>query len=220
MPSYGEGVLDEFTRANENPLGISDGNWTATDPNNRPPLQLASNSATQTVAGDPNYSHWTRQTFDSSTGEAQIWACTDGGQLGAALETWRVALWLVVGGSVSGYLAYYGGGIGKGFALRRYDGGIASFTGIGGSGGGYPTGLGIGINGGNVECWASYGDPFNPTTWALQCSATDGAYRGKFYGGIAIEDPTSGAPGSLSFGCFGGGVPTRTQFFRWLHPRT
>jgi hypothetical protein len=131
--------------------------------------------------------------------------------LGAALETWRVALWSQVGSSFSGYLLYYGGGIGKGYGLRRYDNG--GFTGIGGAGGGYPERLGLRwYTGGLIEAWGMYGG-----VWGLQATTSDPTYAPPFYMGIGIEDPTSGtfAP-SLAITCFGGGAKNRTQIYRWL----
>jgi hypothetical protein len=166
------------------------------------------------VHGFPNFSHWTPETFNSGAGRAEVWACVSGGQLGAAVETWRVALWLTVGVNVTGYSCFYGGGITKFYALRKYTGGITTFSNLCVGAGGYPNGLGLRINGSEVEVWGAYGDPLDPTSWTLICSSTDTTYRGRFYAGRGIEDPTAGG---LGIGCFGAGIPRRTQFFRWLH---
>jgi len=205
------GILTLFPPPAENPLYES-GRWAQLNLD-RPPMQKiatgpTTGAATDSEHGNPNYSYWAQETFSTDSGPVEVWACTAGGQLGAALETWRVFLAITLGDRWSGYLAYYGGGIGKGFAIRRYDDGNAGFFGIAGSGGGYPDKLGLRINGGEVECWAEFGG-----VWAMQCSASDGAYRGNFYLGIGIEDPTAGG---LSFPCFGGGKPHRTQIYRIL----
>ena len=195
------GLLSEFDPPAENPLSES-GNWGQFFQN--PPMQKnASNEAGQTVVGPVNYSFWTPQMF---TGDAEVWACISGGQLGAALESWRVALWTTAGVK-QGYLALYGGAIGKFFELRRYTDDL-NFTSLAVSGGGYPDRLGLRINGTAVEVWAAYGG-----VWALQLSFTDTTYRGGFYLSIGTEDPTGGG---LSISCFGGGRKNRTQIFRWL----
>lgn len=203
-------LLSLFEPPAEDPLS-EEGKWAQTVAE-RPPMRKVVTfgligAATDSSHGDPNYSHWTRETFSSESGHVEAWACTEGGQLGAALETWRVALWTELGANLTGYLVYYGGGIGKGYAIRNYDGGVASFTGIAGGGGGFPQRLGIAINGDQIEAWGMYGG-----VWTLTATGTDTAHRGRFYAGIAIEDPTGGG---LSMPCFGAGVPNRTQFFRW-----
>jgi hypothetical protein len=207
------GILSEFLPPAENPL-YEGGLWAQTT-HQREPLQKTvtggTGEATDSVHGNPNYSHWSQETF---TGDVEVWGCSGGGQLGAALESWRVTMWLDPEATV-GYVTLYGGALGKGFFTRRYGGpSIDNFLGIGSSGGGYPTGLGMRINGDEVECWSSYGDPFDPTTWNLQHTATDTTHRGNFYLGLSIEDPTGGG---LGFGCFGGGVRHRSEFFRWLY---
>lgn len=207
-------LLDEFDCPPENPLS-EDGRWQQTTPE-RPPLKKVTVSLGVCGATDsennpaPNYSHWAQETFDSEKGVVEVWGCTTGGQLGVALETWRVALWSSVG-SVTGYLLFYGGAISKGFKIRQYDGNLASFTEIASSAAvGYPERIGLKINGADIEGWGMYAG-----VWTLMCSAPGNtAYRGKFYLGLGIEDPTGG---DLGFACLGGGVPRRTQFFRWLY---
>lgn len=168
-------------------------------------MQKFGGAATDSVHNGTNYSYWTRGVF-STPSIVEVWACLDGGHLGAALETWRVALWKVLGDARDGYLAYMGGGIGKEIAIRRYTGG--SFTDIAQVGADYPERLGLRIDGANVECWSSLGG-----VWALRCSAVDNTHRGGFYLSIGIEDPTAGG---LSMPCFGGGVRNRSQIFRLL----
>lgn len=198
-------MLSDFSGAAENPLSEG-GNWIQTSPDRPPLLKDSPNSVTNSVFGDPNYSTWVREVF---YGNAEVWACISGGQLGAALETWRVALFTQIGINVQGYLLYYGGGLSKDLVLRKYTGGFASFTAIGSVSPPYPSSIGIRINGGNVEAWWEGGGG-----WTLGFTVADNAYRGGFYATLGIEDPTGGG---LNFSCFGGGAANRSQFFRWLY---
>lgn len=196
----------------ENPL-YEGGNWAQTTPD-RPPMQkvnLAGNCvATDSIHGDPNYSHWTTPVRIEPGQRGEVWGCIEGGQLGAALETWRVALWRHVGSHLDGYLVYNGGGIGKDIAIRRYNGGgISDFTLLGSVTTGYPEALALVIDDTHVQAWQ-----FTGGAWVLSVDVVSTTFRGIFYGGIAIEDPTGGG---LDFTCFGVGVPNRQQFFRWLY---
>lgn len=205
--------LSTFECPEENPLS-EDGHWAQLTEGN-PPLKKDGDpfcKAYPSVNSDlVSYSYWTQETFDSAKGDVQAWACIEGGQLGAALETWRVALFQNVGSPQygSGYLVYIGGAIAKNFSIRRYTSGTfdaevttPSF---------YPERLGIRITDTDVEAWA-----YSAGTWQLVLTMADQTYRGKFYAVLGIEHPTG--PGSdLTMSCFGGGVPRRTQFFRWLY---
>ena len=79
---------------------------------------------------------------------------------------------------------------------------------MGGAGIGYPSKIGMRITGGVIEVWYANGG-----AWTNPFTVTDGTYRGNFYAGIGVEDPTAGG---LSFTCFGGGRPHRTQIYRVL----
>ncbi len=200
------GLLSDFEDPAENPLSES-GAWALLTPD-RAPMRKAGGEATDSAHGNPNYSVWVRDVFTSANG-VEVWACLSGGQLGSALETWRVALWRAPYEALEGYLIYYGGGIGKGFTIRRHDGPtIDDRVDIVASGGGYPERLGLRIDGDNIEGWARYAG-----VWSLQCTVVDTTYRGNFYLGIGIEDPTGGG---LSMPCFGGGRKNRTQIYRIL----
>lgn len=203
-----DNLLTTFEGPDEGPLSEG-GNWQRTIIA-RPPLRRLSNSATDSSHGDANYSNWVTPYSTDPSGILDAFGCTTGGQLGTALETWRVALWSVLGASLTGYLAYFGGGISKGYVLRNYSGGLASFTDIAASGAtlSYPEQIGIRINGTEVECWG-----MDAGVWSLKCSATDTDYRGQFYSGLGIEDPTGGG---LAFTCFGAGTRQRTQIYRIL----
>lgn len=211
-------LLSEFdcVTSPENPL-YEDGAWIRTT-GDRPPMQkigIPPNcAATDSEHGNPNYSSWGRATYLADLDEniVEVWGCIEGGQLGAALETWRVFAFLE-GVEPTGYLLYEGGGIGKALVLRRYTGGITSFIDIGGSSIVYPPGIGLRINGTQIEAWYSTGDPLDPNDWALSHSVTDPTHRGNFRIGIAVEDPTAGG---LGFSCFGGGKPPSAEFIRWL----
>jgi hypothetical protein len=203
--------LSLFLPPGENPLS-EEGNWAQTTPARHPMQKIDTGgghgAATDSVHGDPNFSHWARDVFRTEDGIVEVWGCIAGGQLGAALETWRVALWHVLGDRIRGYLFYIGGALSKDYVIRRYDGGITNFTSIAGVGGGYPQKMGLRIDGDQVEAWIED----SVLGWVLATSATDTTYRGTFWAGIGVEDPTGGG---LSFPCFGAGVPNRPQFFRW-----
>ena len=197
-------VLSYFEGPAENPLSEG-GHWQQTTPE-RAPMKKEVGTVTDSSHGDPNYSHWTPQRFNDQDGIVDVFACTNGGQLGAAVETWRVALWSEVGVNVSGYLLYYGGGISKGFVLRRYAGGILNFTEIVGNVADYPEAIGIRRYGDTLEGWGMFGG-----VWLLQVSTTDSNYHGNFWAGISIEDPTGGG---LGMPCFSFGRKNRTQIYR------
>lgn len=163
-----------------------------------------------TLSGPIARSYYTRRRF---YGDVEVWARCRGGQLGAALETWRLFLWgpnPAVG--AQGYLVYVGGGLGKDTVIRRYDS-TADYTVIASSGASYANGLMLRINGSAVEAWGcDFGDnELVPSNWYLRCSVNDTTYRGPYYLGIGIEDPTNGG---LSFVGVGGGIPLRKQIFR------
>lgn len=159
-----------------------------------------------------NYSYWAQEVFLSD--DVEVWACTDGGQLGAALETWRVFAFNDLY-FMKGYLVYFGGGIDKNLTLRWYDPSASSrgFLDIGGIPfGGYPTNIGLRINGSQVEAWDSHDDG---ATWVKEIDVTHtGTRGGGWYIGIGTEE--QGGTTELGIGCFGGGIPRRTQLFRWL----
>lgn len=165
-----------------------------------------------TLSGPIGRSFWTRERF---SGDCEVWGIPYGGQLGAALETWRLFLWADPITAPKGYLVYIGGGIGKDTVIRRYDGGGASdYTVLASDSRGYATGLCLVINGDDVEAWGSTGSPSNPANWVMRCSATDTTYRDDLYLGMAIEDPTNGG---LSFTAIGGGHRRkRQQIYRRL----
>lgn len=158
------------------------------------------------LSGYIAYSYWTPMTFSGD--HVEVWGIATGGQLGAALETWRLFMWQQLY-PPAGYLVYYGGGIGKGLVIRRYNGNW-TYDVIASAGSFYPGYLLLRINGADIEAWAADTDPQN---LALQCSAPDPNYRGPFHIGMGIEDPTVGG---LAWTAFGGGVKRRTQFYRWV----
>jgi len=199
-------LLSEFDPPAENPLSEG-GVWIPLVPDREPLQKNASNQARNTTFGNPDYSAWVREVYP---GDAEVWACLAGGQLGIALETWRIGLFTSIGDTLEGYLLLSGGSISKDLALRRYDGNITNFTGIGGLGNvGYPLMMGLKINGTHVEAWT-----WDGISWSLRIDVVDNTYRGSFFLALGLEDPTGGG---LGFECFGGGIPRRTQFFRWLY---
>lgn len=156
------------------------------------------------------YSYWTREQFAGD--QVEVWGLPSGGQLGAALESWRLFMWSGLN-NPTGYLVYIGGGLSKDTVIRKYGGG--SFEDIAGTGGGYSSALMLRINGNDIEAWAvPYPQDWeDPDNWVLRTSIPDITYRGPFYIGMGIEDPTNGG---LSWLAFGGGKPHRTQIYRIL----
>lgn len=201
-------LLTNFVGFNENPL-YDDGNWDQTEPT-RAPLQRLSNSATNSASGNPNYSHWTHPAQEVA-GLVEMYACTTGGQLGADLETWRIALWTITGSNVTGYLAYFGGSLSKDTVLRRYDGGLGSFTQIASqSFVAWPERMGLRITPTDVEVYEDYGGG-----WVFSCGAADTTYRGvDWYGGLGVE---TSVVNTNTFICFALSItPRRTQIYRIL----
>lgn len=200
-------LLADFVGPPENPLS-DDGRWAAYI---RPPLQRGgSGSAHGTVEYAVNGSYWAQQSY--SGGIIEAWGCAPVAGLGAALESWRILLLRDDPNGMVGYSSGYGGGIGENYFFRRLSGGGA-FTTLGEVGGGGPNpGLGIRITPTAVEQWAEQ----TPGTWTLIQSFADTTYRGgNWY--IAIETEEQGSVTSVGWSCFGGGVPVRSQFFRWLY---
>lgn len=203
--------LTDFVGPDEDPLSM-DGRF---GPLGFRPLQLQRFNNTATSQPHPTVidgyiaaSRWTPETF---TGNVEVWACTDGGQLGAALESWRIDLWNAPL-NLQGYSFLYGGGISKGYFLRYYSGGgVSNFTNLASSAGGFPDIMMMRLTPTNVEGWASFD---NGANWSLMVSVADANFRTNLHMSLQVEDPTNGG---LYFSCFGGGVPHRTQFFRWLH---
>lgn len=165
------------------------------------------------LSGPIGRSFYTRQRF---TGDVEVWGIPYGGQLGAALETWRLFIWSNPIWNPTGYLVYVGGGLSKDTVIRRYDG-LDDYTSIASSPAGYASAMMLRINGDDVEAWRvdNGDDPDNPANWYMACSVTDTTYRGPYYVGMAIEDPSAGG---LSFTAIGGGKPIKTQIYRYVKP--
>lgn len=213
MAIPGTSLLSLFAGPAENPL-YEGGKWSGIEQAN--PLKkeagTPTGSATDSVHGSPNYSYWTPATYYASatSGIVEVWGCPVGGGLGAALETWRLALWRDNPDNVQGYLLYNGGGIGKAFTLRRYNGGsLSNFVDIASVGATSTAQMMLRINGPYVEGWRT-DDGVN---WYKALSVLDTTYRGSFYLVLGIEDPTAGG---LGWNCFGGGIKLRTQIYRVL----
>jgi len=198
-------LLSEFVGPDENPL-YENGAWAQYA--DRFPLQRFNNGAIVTEEFAVNGMYWTRDTY---IGLAEVWACTSGGGLGAALETWRVALWQDDPDSKIGYLTYYGGGIGEEYVIRRYDGG-GSFTGIASLDTAGPSKIGMRLTPTHVECWAYFSGQ-----WNFIVSAADATYRGTFFAAVEMEE--QGGIGNLGMGCFGAGVINRQHIYRVIRAK-
>lgn len=216
MPEPFEGVPQLYPDFNdlvpgEDPLSDG-GKWTALF--NRPPLKVGNSGGYVhgTVEFAVNGSVYIAQAFTGEVVEA--YGCAPGAGLGAALESQRVALWTDPTNLV-GYSSGYGGGISESYFFRRYDGGaVGNFVDIGGahSRDDHPDKIGIRVTPNDVEQWGYY----SGEGWVLiQTAVGEMAYRGSFYGSLETEE--QGGIEEVGFSCFGGGVPNRQQFFRWLY---
>jgi len=199
-------LLEDFTYSpsDENPLS-HDGRWASYF--TRPPCRKEGNNAFPSVEFVVNGSYWTPDIF---IGNAEAWICLGGGGLGAANESWRIALWKDDPDAMIGYSSGWGGGIGEFYFFRRYDGG-GSFTEIGGmqADNDFPNRLGIRITDTGVEQWRQ-----RLGVWTLVQTANDTTYRGAFYAAIEVEE--QGGINELSIGCFGAGVKNRQHIYRVL----
>lgn len=202
FPQTGE--LTSFDGPAENPL-FDSGRWAEYG---RDPLRRnGTGTVLPTVEFPPNGMYWTVNAFQ---GDCEIWGCSTGGGLGAALEGWRIAFWLGSPTSFTGYLSGYGGGIGKNFFLRNYSGGPNSFTDIGGHPNpGYPDKIGLRITASEVEQWGEYSG-----VWSLIQAVGDTSHRGVFFAAIELEE--QGGINEVGWGCFGGGVLNRQHIYRIL----
>lgn len=198
------GLLEDFvySPSSENPLSHG-GRWGSYF--TRPPLRKVGAHANPTVEFAVNGSYWTPDVF---IGDAEAWGCVSGGGLGAANESWRVALWKDDPNQMVGYSSGFGGGISENYFFRRYDGGGSYFE-LSQVGATPPEKLGIRVTATSVQQWAYYsGD------WHLIDEKPDTTYRGAFYASIELEE--QGGIDELSFDCFGAGVKNRQHFYRWV----
>jgi hypothetical protein len=202
------GMITSFAGAAENPLSEG-GAWaTYGSPPDRYPLQkMAPGSVTPTTEFFVNGMYYTRQTFLPT---CEVFACVEGGGLGAANESWRVVFWLGHPDSATGYLSGFGGGIGEEYFVRKYNGGsFDNWTTLGTLDTTNPVKLGLRITASAVEQWAEFGG-----TWSLIQSFGDTTYRGAFYAAIEMEE--QGSVGNVGMGCFGAGVKNRQHIYRVL----
>lgn len=204
------GIYDDFSHlpSGENPL--SDGGRWSND-GDRPPLMVSvgSGSIHGTVEFAVNGSLYVEKVFKGNI--IEVYACTPDSGLGAALESQRVALWTNPDNR-TGYSIGHGGGIGQEFFLRRYD--SNSFVAIGGAHvrDDHPRKLGLRITPTEVQAWGYY--EFEIPHWQQVVTAADTTHRGTFW--AALETEEQGGIEEVGFDCFNGGIPNRSQFFRWL----
>lgn len=210
MPNPFEGVPLAYSDFNDLPSGenpLSDGGRWSND-GDRPPLmvRVGGGSIHGTVEFAVNGSLYVEKVFRGDI--IEVYACTPGTGLGAALESQRVALWTNPDAR-TGYSIGWGGGIGEEFFLRRYD--SNAFVGIGGAHtrDDHPDLLGLRITPTEVQAWGNY-----LGVWEQVVTAADTTHRGTFW--AALETEEQGGIEEVGFSCFGGGIPNRSQFFRWL----
>lgn len=191
---------------NENPLSDS-GKWGPDG--DRPPLMAGSDglSIHGSVEFVVNGSLYVEKAFVGPIKEA--YACTPDPDLGAALESQRVALWTDPNAR-TGYSIGHGGGIGQTYFFRKYT--SNAFIGIGStpSREEHPNRLGLRITPTEVQAWGFYiGDT---PEWQLISVEADSEHRGPMW--CALETEEQGGLNEVSFQCFAGGVPNRTQIYR------
>lgn len=168
MPDPVSPLLDDFDRANEDPLS-GGGNWALVD-NVYQPMRLLNNEATRRVNSN-SFSYWTPQSFD---GDCEVWGQKNDPGF-STIEFIRCGLLRDLGGTgaFDGYQLIGGYG-GHGYWLRRYTNGgfvdLAAPT----PGGGIPAYIMLKRNGNDVEAWYSYTNA--PGSWLLAVAVTDTTY--------------------------------------------
>jgi len=192
--------LSTFADSTKHPISEG-GAWQQSTPQS--PLKKTGGVATDSSHGLTNYSEWIANTYTTDDGILEVWGIPGGGGLGAAVESHRLTLWTpgAAGRSASGYLTYFGGGIGSDYVIRRYDSFV--FTNIAISGTAAPAAMMLRIDGDLIQTWRATDGTFQ--TWEKMVEVSDTTYRGEFYVGLGIEDPTAGG---LSWLAFGGGKKT------------
>ena len=204
-------TLGIFDTGYENPY--SDGGKWGQEAD-RPRLQGGTGAVAGTQEFVVNGMTYYAQVFYGAIVEA--FGCTPDPDLGAALESNRVALWTNPD-APTGYSSGHGGGIGQSYFLRRYNGGGTSdYTGIGdipNTTNTHPTKLGIRITPTRVEQYGMIGG-----VWTLITYAADTTYRGPFY--LALETEEQGGINEVSFRCFGAAAVNRQHIYRWLKTGT
>lgn len=210
MPNPFEGVpgiYEDFSGLvpDENPLSDG-GRWSSFYIN--PPLKVLDTGGAIHGSAEfiVNRSLYVEKAFKGNL--IEVYACTPGTGLGAALESQRVGLWVDPDNAI-GYEIIWGGGISETYFFRRYD--AAGFSPIGSAPitDAHPDKLGLRITPTEVQAWGYYSG-----VWTLVSTAADMNYRGTFYAALGTEE--QGGLEEVSFSCFNGGIPNRSQFFRWL----
>jgi hypothetical protein len=175
-------------------------------------MVLKTDAATHQIPGSLGDSYWNVATFDNFAAEAWGYAFA-GGAEGLA---WSLGLFQDVGGSgtVDGYRARIESAFsGVNFVLYKYTNAVRTVIASGGSLGSSvnPGWLLVRRNGTDVEVWyggnASISIP--PTSWTLECSATDTTYTTGLSLSLGITDNSGSQLNDwLSFG--GGGPSAST----------
>lgn len=206
--------LDDFQRANENPLSHG-GDWGKTDSGPWPTaMVLETLHATHASGIGTGNMSWIPLSLDGD--DAEAWGIATGGN--ASGIAWGIGLFSSIGGTnqAEGYRFREEVGSGGG-ATRLYRYLNGSPTTIASSGSSPPTGdpglLLIRRNGNDVEGWHS-GD--SGANWTLYVSATDTTYTTGLHPSIGVTD--NSASQILGWSAFGGGPgpPNRPQIYRWI----
>jgi len=209
------GILDDFIRADEDPLSHG-GDWSNPD-TAWTQLKLGSGTIDNVAlkgTGAYSNSYWNPMVMSGD--DAEVWACTFGGN--SPSQAWGFHLYTTssVGGSGTsdGYFwrmeITTGGGTCYLYKLTNNAATLLDTNTANPPTGGNWIGL-IRRVGTTIEGWADGED--NGATWTKYVTATDATYTGDMYGGISLAGTLVG------FYCFGAGprVARRQQIYRILH---
>ena len=197
--------LDNFGRADENPLSDG-GRWAqVSTPGYGPQLQVVSHEAIgQGTSGLTVYSnYWTPAAF---SGDVEVWGLCAG--FCDLNDSYSLALWTGVGGAdsdISGYVVNWSTSFGSSVYLYRQDSGVNTLLDAPGTipfpvAGDYVL---LRTNGTSVETYQSLD---GAATWQLKATAVDNTYRTNLSLTPRILSHASSSPGYAGVG--GGGSGT------------
>jgi RHS repeat-associated protein len=198
-------ALDNFNRANETPIGSSNGAWAQPDTGTWPfAARLVSSRfwPATGVGGKTSVAYWTAQSF---SGDMEVWASPQGAA--DTSEGWRIGLLTDVGvsGQVDGYLLMITNASGSGgnWQIRRYLNGVATQL-VSQNNLGLPSNKIVLFRrvGSALQAWESADGGAN---WTLKLSVSDGTYTTGLRLALAIDSDDGTGPVWDDFG--GGGSP-------------
>lgn len=204
--------LDNFTRANENPLSFG-GKWSQVNPHGyAPQLRLVGNNAIgQSTPGRTVYSsYWNPSTFD---GDMEVWARCAG--FCDFNDNYSLGLLTGLGGAdadICGYVANWETSIGNGIELFRQDNGVNTLLELFGTIP-FPDGGDLIILRTRDDQVETFQSLDAGATWQLKASATDTTYRTDLSLVYRLINQAADSPGYMGVGG-GTRIPTQPQFIR------